>query len=436
MTMIIYVVQAGDTISSIAEKFQVSKTRLAFENGITDPVKLVTGQTIVITDPQEIYSVKDGDTLIEIAAKQEISLLQLFRNNPFLWDREYIFPGEELIIRYNTKASVLTNAYVFPFISMDILRRTLPYLSYLSILNYKTLRRGEIESYYDDSELIEMAKQFGVVPIMLVSGVSFQGERSPEMIYEILLNSEYQERHAQNMLKILKEKGYYGVNITITYLNETNQELYQNYLLRVSSILRKEGYLVFITIDPNFNKEENETAFEKVNYSNYNKIVDEIYLMTFYWGTLYGPPMPVSSVQDITLYINYILQEVDPKAISIGFPLLGYDWKLPYRKNFTEAHAITLDNAIDLARQMNAVILFDEISQTPYFTYAEDLNGMETFHKVYFVDARTIDAIVTLVLQKGLMGTGLWNIMSYYSQLWLIINSTFEIEKLLPELFS
>jgi Predicted glycosyl hydrolase len=433
--MTIYVVQAGDTISSIAEKFHVSETRLMLENGITNPVKLVTGQTIVITDPQEIYIVKEGDTLIEIAEEQGISLLQLFRNNSFLWDREYIYPGEELVISYDTKATVLTNAYAFPFINMGILRRTLPYLTYLSILNYTTLRRGKIESYYDDSELIEMAKQFGVMPIMLVTGVSFQGERNPEMIYEILLNPDYQEQHAQSMLRILKEKGYYGVNITITYLNETNQELYLNYLKRVSSILRKEGYLVFVTIDPNFNTEENETLFEKVDYSKYNELVDEIYLMKFYWGTLYGPPMPVSSVEDITLYVNYMLKEVEPKKINIGFPLLGYDWKLPYKKDFTEAHAITLDNAIDLARQMNAVILFDEASQTPYFTYTEELYGREAYHKVWFVDARTIEAVLNLVLEKGLLGTGLWNIMSYYSQLWLIINSTCNIGKLLPEMF-
>lgn len=241
--MIIYVVQAGDTITSIAYKFGVSETRLILENGIANPTDLVIGQTIVITYPQEIYIVKEGDTLSEIALDHGISIMQLYRNNPYLWDREYIFPGEELIISYDTKATITTNAYAFPFISEDILRKSLPYLTYLSILNYKTLRRGEIESFYDDSELIETAKQFGVVPLMLVTSLTIQGERDPEMIYEILLNPDYQDRHAQSMLKVLKEKGYYGVNITVTFLNETNQELYLNYLKRITSLLNKENYL-------------------------------------------------------------------------------------------------------------------------------------------------------------------------------------------------
>lgn len=431
--MIIYVVQVGDTITSIANEFGVSETRLILENGISNPTDLVIGQTIVITYPQETYIVKEGDNLSEIALDHGISMMQLYRNNPYLWEREYIFPGEELIISYDTKETITTNAYAFPFIDKNILRKSLPYLTYLSILNYKTLRKGEIESFYDDSDLIETVKQFGVMPLMLVTSVTFRGERNPEMIYEILLNPDYQDNHAESMLKILKEKGYYGVNITFTFLNETNQELYLNYLERITSRLNKEGYPVFITIDPNFLIEENQLLFERVNYSKYNELIDETYLMRFYWGTQYGPPMPISSIENISLYVNYTKQMMDPKKINVGFPLLGYDWTLPYIEGFSEANAITLDAVIDLARSMKSTILFDEVSKTPYYEYAIEASGRIIQHIVWFVDARTIYAIVNLVLENGLSGTGLWNIMSYYPQLWLIINSNCKIKKLLSE---
>ena len=271
------------------------------------------------------------------------------------------------------------------------------------------------------------------MPLMLVTSVTFRGERNPEMIYEILLNPDYQDNHAESMLKILKEKGYYGVNITFTFLNETNQELYLNYLERITSRLNKEGYPVFITIDPNFLIEENQLLFEKVNYSKYNELIDETYLMRFYWGTQYGPPMPISSIENISLYVNYTKQMMDPKKINVGFPLLGYDWTLPYIEGFSEANAITLDAVIDLARSMKSTILFDEVSKTPYYEYAIETSGRIIQHIVWFVDARTIYAIVNLVLENGLSGTGLWNIMSYYPQLWLIINSNCKIKKLLSE---
>ncbi|WMJ86871.1 LysM peptidoglycan-binding domain-containing protein [Anaerocolumna sp. MB42-C2] len=429
--MDIYVVQDGDTITSIANQFGVTETRLILDNGISNPYDLVFGQTIVITYPQKTYLVQEGDTLSEIAFNNGISIMQLYRNNPYLWDREFIYPGEVLIINYNTNATVTTNAYAFPFIDKNIAKKSLPYLTYLSILNYKTLKQGEIESFYDDSDLIAIAKYFGVAPLMLVTSVTFRGERNPELVNDILLNPDYQDRHAQNMLKIMKEKGYYGVNITITYLNKDNQELYIEYLKRITSHLNKEGFPVFVTIDPNFMTEENELLFEKVNYSNYNELVDLTYVMRFFWGTQFGPPMPVSSISDISIYVNYMKQMIAPQNINIGFPLLGYDWEIPYIEGFTKGNAITLDTAVELARITKSTILFDKISETPYYEYNIGKNTAQ--HIVWFVDARTIYAIVQLVIENELQGTGLWNIMTYYPQLWLIINSNFTIKKILPE---
>jgi len=124
---------------------------------------------------------------------------------------------------------------------------------------------------------------------------------------------------------------------------------------------------------------------------------------------------------------------IKPEKLNIGFPLLGYDWKLPYIKGFSEANSISLDNAIELAYLKDSIIYFDEISETPYFEYAVKADKNIINHIVWFVDARTIEAIVDLVLENEIQGTGLWNIMNYYSQLWLILNSSFNIIKRLPE---
>lgn len=432
--MIIHVVSAGDTITSIANQYKVPVNRLIRENGIINPNNLVIGQTIVIAYPLETYEVKQGDTLESIAKEKQVTIMQLYRNNPSLLDTDVIIPGETLIIRYDTIRTISTNAYAYPFINRGTLRNSLPYLTYLSISNYKTLKGGEIEAYYDDTELIQVTKQAGVVPIMLLTSLTILGERNPELVYDILLNVNYQDRHASNMASIMREKGYMGINITITYLNVTNQELYYNYLKRISTYLRKEGFLVFITIDPNAVVEENQTVFENVDYSQYNEVVDEIYLMKFHWGTRFSPPGPVSSIKTVTAYLDFMLETVDPKYLNITFPLLGYDWKLPYILGYTEANALTLDSAIELAVITQSIIFFDESSQTPYFEYTLNEDSRLNRNIVWFVDARGIYDIVKLVIDKNLSGTGLWNIMNYYPQLWLIIVANCDIERLLPEI--
>lgn len=431
--MTIHVVQAGDTIASIASKYELSVNRLIRENGIINPNNLVIGQTIVIAYPSKTYEVKEGDTLESIAKENEITVMQLYRNNPVLFDRDYIIPSETLIISYDTNTTITTNAYAYPFVNRKTLRYVLPYLTYLSILNYKIIRGGEIETFYDDAELIQYAKEAGVVPLMLLTSFTIRGERDPETVYDILINTQIQDRHAQNMIDIIKEKGYSGINITITYLNSTNQELYLSYLRRITKRLREEGFLVFITIDPNVVSLENQTVFENVEYSEYSNIVDEIYLMKFHWGTKFEPPGPIGSVKTISAYLDFMLQSVPSSELNVGFPLLGYDWRLPYIVGYTQANAVTLESVIEIAILTESIISFDDISKTPFFEYAMEADTRINRNIIWFVDARSLYEIVKIVIERKLSGTGLWNIMNYYPQLWLIIVSNCNILRLLPE---
>ena len=66
MDMKVYVVNEGDTLESIAEKFRVSVERLAFDNEIQRQ-ELVVGQALLILEPELIYTIEEGDTLAGIA---------------------------------------------------------------------------------------------------------------------------------------------------------------------------------------------------------------------------------------------------------------------------------------------------------------------------------------------------------------------------------
>ena len=52
---------------------------------------------------------------------------------------------------------------------------------------------------------------------------------------------------------------------------------------------------------------------------------------------------------------------------------------------------------------------------------------------VWSVNAKTVDFLVKLVLEKGIDKIGIWNIMFFYAHLWLVVNSQYEIVKYLPE---
>jgi spore germination protein len=276
--MTIHVVQSGETIQSIADFYGISVTRLILDNGLDNPDNLVTGQSIVIAYPELTYTVKQGDTLIDIANNNNITLMQLFMNNPYLYEREYIYPGEVIVIKYPKKDKITTHGNTVPYIDKGTLIKTLPYLTYLSILNYTATKEGEINTYYDDTEIIQTTKEYGVIPLMLLTTLTIQGEANIGIAFDILLSETFQNKQIDNILNILKTKGYYGVNISFEYINVSNLQQYESYFTKITKRLRDEGYLVFVTINPGISNVNNELRFEKVDYSILDQLANNIIL--------------------------------------------------------------------------------------------------------------------------------------------------------------
>jgi LysM repeat protein len=91
-----YRIQSGDTLSEIAEQYQVALSSLLNANSGIDPRRIQPGQTISIpatspngtnSRPREsrgTYTVQSGDTLSEIAENHQIPLQSLLSNNPGL----------------------------------------------------------------------------------------------------------------------------------------------------------------------------------------------------------------------------------------------------------------------------------------------------------------------------------------------------------------
>ncbi len=214
IVMIIHVVKQGETISSIAELYGKSAERLALENGLIETDRLAVGETLVILYHEIEYTVEEGDTLGNIARKYNVSIMELLRNNPYLSDRQYIYPGEVIVIKYMAERTrkITTNGFAYPFVNIDTLRKTLPFLTYLTVFSYYYTDRGEIINI-NDAEIIQISKSYGVAPIMMLSGFSISQDEEVEVVHNLLINEDAQYLLINNLITILLNKGYYGINL-------------------------------------------------------------------------------------------------------------------------------------------------------------------------------------------------------------------------------
>ena len=79
---------------------------------------------------------------------------------------------------------------------------------------------------------------------------------------------------------------------------------------------------------------------------------------------------------------------------------------------------------MELARQHGSEIQYDERAQSPWFRYTGN-DGV--VHEVWFEDARSIRAKLSLVLRYGLSGVGYWNLMRAFPQNWRVLNALYDI---------
>ncbi|MBU0679130.1 MAG: LysM peptidoglycan-binding domain-containing protein [Verrucomicrobia bacterium] len=98
----IYIVRKGDTLSEIASKHGVSSSSLARLNDISNPKKLQIGQKLSIPikpgEPIE-YEVQTGDTLERIARKHHTRISTLIELNT-LADPDRLKVGQKLVVPF------------------------------------------------------------------------------------------------------------------------------------------------------------------------------------------------------------------------------------------------------------------------------------------------------------------------------------------------
>ena len=430
--MIIHVVAPFDTIQSIAEVYGVSVDRLIQDNDLPNPENLVIGQTIVISYPKVTYTVKAGDTLASIANAFQVTPMQILQNNPALSDGNYLIEGEILIIEYDTEKieTISTNGYAYPFVDIKVLKKTLPYLTYLTIFHNIVQADGNLITV-DDAEIVGIANDYGVAPIMLITTFTGSEEDGRESTRVFLQNPQSVQRLIETILPILHDRGYYGVNIDANLVMYEDRQRYVEFVSILSERLIMEGFYVFATITPNTFQNESGIAYRGPEYAEIGKSVHKILLISYEWGRTLRAPGEQLTLDQIREYIDYMKEEVAAEKLSIGIPCLAYDWELPFVRGISNTQVLNYNSAISLAAEKESIIIFNDEKQAPSFEYTTGDAEDTVQHVVWFKDARSIDSLVGLVPENGLDGIGIWNIMSYFAQFWLVVNNDYIINKVL-----
>lgn len=108
MEWVEYTVKSGDTLSSIANKYNTTVDILVEKNNISNPNLIYKGQVILVpgsvstSKPVEepvYYTVKAGDDLTKIAKKNKTTVENLIKLNPQIKNPDLIYKGDKIRVK-------------------------------------------------------------------------------------------------------------------------------------------------------------------------------------------------------------------------------------------------------------------------------------------------------------------------------------------------
>lgn len=377
----------------------------------------------------EIYVVQPGDTIDGIAITFGVNVQQLIYDNQLIYPYE-LAVGQALFVDENTRVatrSISVSGYAYPFISPWVLEQTLPFLSELPIFSYGFTYEGELipPAYGEDDWLIAEAIRFGVQPILTLTPFGPDGNFNNLLIHSVVNSEAYTENLIQNLLQLMVEKGYQGVDIDFEFILSQDRDAFTAFVGRVAEAMRANGYHTSVALAPKTSADQRGLLYEGKDYRALGEIADHVLLMTYEWGYTYGPPMAVAPINQVRRVVEYALTEISAEKIDLGIPNYGYDWALPYVRGMSKAKTIGNIEAVRIAVANNAEIFFDDLAESPYFTYR--LEGVE--HEVWFEDVRSLNAKFDLIEEYKLRGCGYWQIMQWFQANWLLLRNRFYIRK-------
>ena len=377
----------------------------------------------------EIYVVKPGDSVDSIAQQLDANAEQIIFDNQL----EYPYPlavGQALLINRfvrNASRAITVSGYAYPFIDREVLVQTLPYLSELRVFSYGFTMEGELlpPSYGDDSRMIAQALQFGTQPILTLTPFGEDGNFNNQLINSVVNNTAYTERLIRELLETMDAKGYEGVDIDFEYILAQDRDAFSAFVRQGAEAMRASGYHTSVALAPKTSAGQAGLLYEGKDYRALGEAADHVLLMTYEWGYTYGPPMAVAPVNQVRRVVEYALTEIPAEKVDLGIPNYGYDWPLPFERGVTKATTVGNVEAVRIAVEQGAEIMFDSLAESPYFTYTA--NG--TAHEVWFEDVRSLQAKFRLIREYNLHGCGYWQIMKWFRANWLLLHNQFYILK-------
>lgn len=255
-----------------------------------------------------------------------------------------------------------------------------------------------------DTRALDTMRAHNVRIIPILSN-NFNDKWNGGNIDRLTRDTSLQNRFIKNLLQLLGEYNFNGINIDFENLTEGSRDRMVDFQKNLYGQLHSKNYIVTQDIAP-FNDNYNLTELSRYN--------DFIILMSYDEHEASGIAGPISEKNWFRMSIERVIQEVPGNKLIIGLAGYGYDWP----KNY-EGEDITYIQALQTALESEGKVKYDSAKWSLSYQYYDDADSI---HDVYFTDAVSNFNQMRLASKYNIGGFALWRIGSEDERLWKFYN--------------
>lgn len=291
-------------------------------------------------------------------------------------------------------------------------------IDFIGVFWHALLRDGTIGKYpyaQVDRELIKYAQGQGTKVLAVIANLPTEDERGDwdaARVELVIASPESRERHIADIVALVKEYNFDGVNIDYEALAGRQRDNFTRFIKELAAALHAENKILGVSLHAKF--EEGNRGYENgsqaQDWAALAQAADQLYVMTYeqHWET--SGPGAIAGREWIQPILEFARQEIPQTKLFAGLPLYGYDWP-----PMGPAEGLTHEKVIARLRQYGAQPKWDAAAGEWYFFYNDEAGGR---HEVWYQDAATVAAKVKIFEEQLIPNVALWRIGGEDPAIW------------------
>ena len=258
-----------------------------------------------------------------------------------------------------------------------------------------------------DRRTVQFLQSRGIEVIPTVTDLR-DGDWQPSLVREMLHDPAATRRHIRQLVELAAREGYDGIDIDYEDLQAEDRQRFSAFLTELGAALRATGRVLATSVHPKTSDEGDDDRNLAQDYVAVGAAVDQLRVMAYDYSWEESPPGPMAPAGWVEDVIAWTVTQVPAHKVFLGVVLMGIDW--------ADGRGTTVDHreARDTAQEHGARI-HRSADGSAWYRY-RDSSGV--WHEVWFEDARSARAKLSVVSRYGLGGAFFWRLGGEDPRVW------------------